>query len=286
MGTVEPVARTTRVMWWFGAASVAVSAGAALQLLAGATRTADLFAWTIAVPASAAFLGLFYLVSVVMGTLALRQPWWAPARTVLGPVVAFVVLVLVTTLLHLPIFHLFAGGAVARIAAWVWLAVYVVTPVGYAFAFWWQARAPGGDPPRTRPLPQATRAGLVGVAAVLGLLGVMALVAPAALAAVWPWPLTVLTGRMTGATLVGVALLALSSARVDDRATGRIAATGLIVAGAVACAVPVIYGWGTVRWSAPGVWVYLAVSLLVLVIAVTARRGVPAPAQLPGVATV
>lgn len=94
----EGPARRTRVMWWFGAVSVAVSAGAAVQLLVGATRTEDYFAWTIGVPASAAFIGMFYLVAVVSGLLALRQPQWAPARTVLVPVVVFVVLVLVITL--------------------------------------------------------------------------------------------------------------------------------------------------------------------------------------------
>jgi len=259
------VARTTRVMWWFGAVSVAVSGGAAVQLLVGARVTEIYFAWTIAVPASAAFIGLFYLASVVMGVLALRQPLWAPARTVLVPVVVFVTLVLVTTLLHLGTFHLTAGGTLARLAAWVWLVVYVATPLGYVFAFWWQARAGGGDPPRSAPLPAAPRAVLGVVGVVLGLLGVTAMVVPLVVAAFWPWALTPLTGRMIGATLLGLALLAASVVRTNDRVTGRIGAIGLVVGGVVAIAAPVGYGSGAVQWSAPAVWIYLAVAVVVVV---------------------
>ncbi|MDN5915207.1 MAG: hypothetical protein L0I76_08910 [Pseudonocardia sp.] len=260
-------ARTTRVMWWFGAASVAISAGAAVQLLVGAARTEDFFAWTIAVPASAGFIGLFYLASVVMGVLALRQPWWAPARTALVPVVLFVALVLAVTLLHLSAFHLFAGGPLARSAAWVWLAVYIVTPLGYVFAFRWQDRAPGGDPPRREPLPPGTRVTLAAATGLLGVLGVALLVAPRPIAALWPWALTALTGRMAGATLLGVGLLAFSVVRVDDRPTGRIAATGLGVAGGTAALVPLVYGRGAVDWTGPSVWLYTVVAVVLLVAA-------------------
>lgn len=269
---IAEVARTTRVMWWFGAVSVAVSAGAALQLLVGASVTDVFFAWTIAVPATAAFIGLFYLASVVMGTLALRQPLWAPARAALVPVVVFVTLVLVTTLLHLGTFHLYAGGPIARVAAWVWLVVYIATPLGYVFAFWWQARAGGVDPPRTAPLPVATRAVLGVVGVLLGLLGATAMVVPSAVAAIWPWALTPLTGRMVGATLLGLALLAASVVRTDDRVTGRIAARGLAVGGVVAVAAAVGYGVGAVQWSGPAVWVYLLVALVVVVAGALAGR--------------
>jgi hypothetical protein len=106
---------TTRFMWRLGLASGAVSTGAAILLIPLAERTADFFAWTIAVPASAAFIGLFYLALTVMALLSLRQQWWAPVRAALVPAVVFVALVLVTTLIHLDKFHLFSGGAAARI---------------------------------------------------------------------------------------------------------------------------------------------------------------------------
>jgi hypothetical protein len=244
-------------MWWLGAASAVVSAGAAVQLLVLTARTADLFAWTIAVPASASFLGMFYLAAAVMGVLGLRQPLWAPARTALLPVVTFV------TLVHIGSFHLFQGGILARSAAWVWLAVYVLTPPVYAVAIWHQRRAPGVEPARTAPLPGPVRWLLSLLGVVLAGAGGALLFAPQAAAPSWPWALTVLTARMTGATLFGVALLAGSVVEVNDRPTvrpaGRIAAVGLAV-----CAVLVVlgYGAGAVRWSGPSAWIYLAVCVL------------------------
>lgn len=249
-------------MWWLGAVSAAVSAGAAVQLLVLTARTADLFAWTIAVPASAGFLGMFYLASAVMGVLGLRQPLWAPARTALLPVVTFVLMVLIVTLVHIGAFHLTQGGFLARTAAWVWLTVYVLTPPVYAVAIWRQGRAPGTEPARTAPLPRPARWSLSLLGVFLAGAGGALLFAPLAAAPSWPWALTVLTARMTGATLLGVALLAGSVVEVNDRLTGRIAALGLAVCAVVALVVVLGYGAGAVRWSGPSAWIYLAVCVL------------------------
>lgn len=264
--------QTTTPMWWLGAASTAVSAGAAVQLLVLTTGTEDVFAWTISVPASAALFGMFYLAATVMGVLALRQPAWAPARTALLPIVGFVGLVLVVTLLHLPTFHLTASGFPARAAAWIWLGVYVLTPIAYAIMLRDQARAPGGDPPRSAGLPRGAWWALAVLAAVLAVAGLGLLLAPVALAPLWPWALTALTARMTGATLLGVALLAASVVRIDDRATGRIAATGLVVCAGAALAAALGYGIGAVQWSEPSAWIYLVVCLLLGAAALAARR--------------
>ena len=217
---------TTRFMWWLGAASGAVSAGATILLIPLAERTADFFAWTIAVPASAAFIGLFYLALTVMGLLGLRQPWWAPARAALVPAVVFVGLVLVTTVLHLDKFHLFSGGLPARVVAWIWLVIYVVTVPVYLLGFWRQRRAPGGDPPRTVPPPRWARLALGGLAVVLILEGLALFVSPSLGGSLWPWALTPLTARMIGVTLVSVALLAAAVVRTGARGAGGLAPTG------------------------------------------------------------
>ncbi|MGH3615582.1 MAG: hypothetical protein ACRDRK_23890 [Pseudonocardia sp.] len=269
----EPIQRYTRLMRWVGAASAAVSAGATVQLLVLPTRTADFFSWTIAVPASAAFLGMFYLASMVMGILALRQPAWAPARAAVVPVVIFAVAALIVTLLHLETFHLTTGGFLARAAAWIWLGVYVVTPPAYLFAFWRQRRMSGGDPARTTPLPRWVWWTLAPLGTTLAVAGLALLVAPPVVAPLWPWPLTALTAQMIGATLLGVALLAAAVVRVDDRPTGRIAALGLVVCAVAALVVAVGYGAGTTQWSEPSAWIYLAVCVL---LGTTAFAGVGA----------
>lgn len=257
---------TTRFMWRLGAASGAVSTGAAILLIPLAERTADFFAWTIAVPASAAFIGLFYLALTVMGLLGLRQPWWAPARAALVPAVVFVGLVLVTTLIHLDKFHLFSGGLPARVVAWIWFVIYVVTVPVYLLGFWWQRRAPGGDPPRTAAPPPWARWVLGGLAVVLTLEGLALFAAPALGASLWPWALTPLTARMIGVTLISVALLAAAVVWTDDRVTGRIAAIGLLTFGVTALAVVARYS-GRVDWTRLSAWAYLAVAIVLAAVA-------------------
>ena len=258
----------TRFMWRLGLASGAVSTGAAILLIPLAERTADLFAWTIAVPASAAFIGLFYLTLTVMALLSLRQPWWAPVRAALVPAVVFVALVLVTTLIHLDKFHLFSGGLLARAVAWIWLVIYVVTVPVYVLGFWLQRRAPGGDPPRTAAPPPWARVALGGLAVVLALEGLALFVAPPLGPSLWPWALTPLTARMIGVTLISVALLAAAVVRFDDRVTGRIPTIGLLVFGIGALAVAARYS-GQVIWSRPSALAYLAVTLALAVVALT-----------------
>jgi hypothetical protein len=246
-------------MWWLGAASTAVSAGVLVPLVVLSARTADFFAWTIAVPASAQFIGVFYLMSAVMGVLALRQPLWAPARAALVPVVVFVGIVLVVTLLHLDAFHLTTGRFTARAMAWIWLAIYVATPLGYLVAFRHQARVGGVVlPPRTAPLAEPVRWTLVALGVIMCALGAVLLVVPLAVAPAWPWALATLTGRMFGATLIGMGLLAAFVAGTNDRVTGRIAAIGLVVGGTAAAVVGLI----AAPLSAPSAWVYLVVCAL------------------------
>jgi len=265
---------TTRFMWRLGSGSTIVSTGAAILLIPLAERTADFFAWTIAVPASAAFIGLFYLALTVMGVLGLRQPWWAPARAALVPAVVFVALVLVTTLIHLDKFHLVSGGAAARTVAWIWLVIYVVTVPAYLLGFRQQRRAPGGDPPRTVPPPPWARVALGGLAVGSALEGLALFVAPPLGTSLWPWALTPLTARMIGVTLISVALLAAAVVRFDDRVTGRIPAIGLLTFGIGALAVVARYS-GQVEWTHPSAWAYLAVAvaLVVVVFAMLPRSG-------------
>lgn len=257
---------TTRFMWWLGAASLNLAAGIAILLIALPDRTADFFAWTIAVPASAAFIGLFYVALAVMAVLGLRQPWWAPARAGVVSAVVFVVLVLVTTLIHLDKFHLFSGGVPARAVAWIWLVIYVITAPVYLLGFRRQRQAPGGDPPRTAPLAPWTRVALGGLVIVLTLEGLALFVAPPLGASLWPWALTPLTARMIGVTLISVALLAAAVVRTDDRVTGRISAIGLLTFGVTALAVVARYS-GQVAWARPSAWAYLAAALALAVVA-------------------
>src|SRR5215470_10152901 len=124
---VKPLASTTR--WLLFAAAVLVFM-AGFQLFVLTENTGTYFAWTIANPPAAAFLGASYWASLSIEAIAGRQAAWANARIAVPAVLVFTVLTLVTTLLRLDKFH-FGGGFAAstQIITWTWVAIYVLVPV-------------------------------------------------------------------------------------------------------------------------------------------------------------
>ena len=87
-----------------------LTALAANQLLVVASFTDRLFAWTIAVRPTSAFLGAAYAAGFVLAIVALRRHSWREVRVALVTVTVFTVLTLIPTLVHLHIFHLTSGG--------------------------------------------------------------------------------------------------------------------------------------------------------------------------------
>ncbi len=159
------------------------------------------FAWTIRPPVTVAFLGAAYFASFFVVYIGRREPCWAHARIGWPFAAAFAWLTLLATGLHFDRFHFGATFvSVARLIAWTWLAVYIVVPLLQVALGVRQIGLRGGD-----PLPSAPMAAVPhGVAAALGLgllapgLALFAFPGPVA-TAVWPWPLTPLTGRAVAA---------------------------------------------------------------------------------------
>lgn len=227
---------------------------AGLQLFVFPARTADWFAWTIDPPMTAAFLGASYWASAVLEVSGARAGY--RARLSAWSVLAFTVVTLVVTLVHLDKFHL--GGqhpASATAVAWGWLAVYAVVPVLLVVVL---ARQGRGSAPTvaSRRLPTALRALLAVLAVLLGLVGVALLVVPDAVGAEWPWPLTVLTARAVGAWLVGLGWVAAHAALVDDADAARgVGWTG--AAFAVLQAVALARHGDDLAWSDPAAAAYV-----------------------------
>jgi hypothetical protein len=180
---------------------------AGIQLYPLAEHTDQFFAWTIAVPATAAFLGASYWGATVFALLAARERTWARARVGVPGVLVFVWLTLLLTLLHLDAFHLDKGDLSARVVAWVWLVIYVVEPPVLLWIFIVQLRVPGEDPPRSRPIPGWFRRTMAVEAALLLIFGAALYVAPGDVGKLWPWPLTDLTAMAIAAWLVALGLL-------------------------------------------------------------------------------
>ena len=208
-----------------------LTALAVVALLVGATRTDESFAWTIEPPLAAAFLGAGYASGCVLVLLTLRAGTWVQARWPLLTILVFTVVTLVATLLHLDRFHLPGDTVLATAAAWFWLAVYVVVPVGMAAVIVHGERTSTTRPEGGRRPPRWFTVSLVVQGLVLGVLGVCLFVGVDGVVKGWPWDLTPLVAQVTAAWLVSFAVAALMAVREDPRLLGP-AGAGYLVFGA------------------------------------------------------
>src|SRR2546426_4588651 len=198
----------------YGASLLVFLAG--LQLTLFSEQTATYFAWTITPPLTAAFLGAAYWAAVPVEVIAARQTIWAKARVAVPAIWLFTTLTLVATLLHFGKFHFSSAIASAQGAAWFWLAIYAGVPVVMLRIGWLQIHAPGSDPPRASPAATRMRALVLGQGAGMLAFGVGLFVLPDFVGPVWPWALTELTARATGAWLIGIGFAALHANREND----------------------------------------------------------------------
>ena len=206
------VTRELRALLWFFA-SLALAAGVLLYLLSG--NTADTFSWTIKPALTAAFLGGAYWAAFVLFAWSARQELWVRARPFVLPVTVIALLLLVATLVHLDKIHKHS------VFGWFWIVAYIVVPPLLALVLWRQRRAPAVQEPPRVPLAPALRAILVTEGLVLAGVGISLFVAPDTAGSLWPWKLTPLTARVTGAFLIGFGAAAFQAVWEND--IGRLA---------------------------------------------------------------
>ena len=257
---VRPVSRATKVLL---CVFVALTALATNQLYVLAEHTDQWFAWTIRPPLTAAFLGGGYGAGFLMVVLALRTHAWAHARVPVVTVVVFTTLTLIATLLHRDRFHFEAAGAVARFAAWFWLAVYLVVPVALTLLAVRQQRMPGDDPERRQPLPVWLAAVLAVQGGIMLVVGAVLFVSPARAGTLWPWTLTPLTARVVAAWLVAFGVASLLALFERDLERLEISAVAYTLFGLLELAALARYA-DSVRWGSAAATVYLV--LLVTVV--------------------
>ena len=182
----SPVAPAVRILLFVAAALVFL---AGVQLFVFPLRTDEYFAWTIASPMTAVFLGAAYWSAVGLEVAAARAEGWAGARIALPTVFVFTALTLVVTLIHLDLFHLGSDFALnTRLVTWFWLAIYGGVPVLMVVAYARQRRVGLATPPPSG-LPVVVRVVLVVLAVVLLGFGFSLLVAPSWADGGWPWAL-------------------------------------------------------------------------------------------------
>jgi hypothetical protein len=233
-------------------------------------ETDALFSWTVNPPMTASFLGAAYLASCALEFLSARERIWARARPAVPAVFVFTALTLAVTLLHIDKFHLGSDFSLfTQVVTWVWIAVYAIVPVVMAVLIVLQARAADPDPPRVAPLPVWLKRSLAGLGLGVGVVGIALLASPTAVAsAVWPWPLSALTGRAIGAWLVGTGISAVHSAWEDDLARLHpallsyvlLALLQLVAVALFAGSTHPITGVPVFDWSSPTAWGFVAIT--------------------------
>ena len=169
------------------------------------TQTKHLFAWPIAPPMTAMFIGASYVNGVIFfAAVLLGSKWhrvWAPHIGVF----AFATLLLIATILH---WDRFTHG---HPVFYVWVFIYVVAPILTLWALFTNLREDRHLPDeRDAVVPFALRVIWL-IPGVLFLIAALyAFVKPTWLIPLWPWKATPLTMRVMVSfySMLGVAVLA------------------------------------------------------------------------------
>jgi hypothetical protein len=243
--------------------------------------TARLFAWPIAPPLTAAFLGANYWSAFLLAFLSAREPVWGRARITYAVSIVFTSLTLLATLLHLDKFQFDNANG------WLWLIVYVVVPPWLLVLLPLQLREPGREPPRTAPLERWLIPVIALQALVVLVIGVALWLAPSSADSLWPWTLTPLTARATGAWLLALAAGLAVTLWEHDWLRVRVAVP-TFAAMPLLQLVALARFSGTLRWHGAGAWFYVAFLLSILLLGAfglrrtwLAPREPAAPAAVP-----
>lgn len=234
---VRPVTPQIRFLFWGVGCLLALLAAA--QLLLWPEETDRLFAWTIARPTTAAFIGSCFLAVSVMAALFVRVQGWADVKLAFVGTLAFVTAMTAATLVHRDLFHLDSNEPVALVSALGWLVVYLAAPVTSAVFALLQLRRPGADPPPARSMLPALRVLLLVQAATLVAAAAWLYLVPGRADDLWPWPLTPLTARAVASFLLGFGVILGGTALEDAGDRLRAPLAGGAVLATLACLTPV-----------------------------------------------
>jgi hypothetical protein len=191
----------------------------AAQLLAFyPDRTDTLWAWTIQPPLTAMLLGSVYTAGAYFFARVLFGAPWERVAAGLPPIIAFVWMAAIATLIHLDRFHEDSLPFAA------WAALYVVTPIGVPLLYLHNRRPIGGP-----PLPRAMRLGIGAVGAAIVSASFVVYVVPDVAIDAWPYPLTPLTARITAAVFVVYGGVWLSVALYNSTRAARIPLEALTI---------------------------------------------------------
>lgn len=151
------------------------------------------FAWDVQPTITPLVMGAGYIAGAYFFVRVAREMRWHRIQVGFLPVTAFTLFMAIGTFLHLDRFE------PAHVAFWIWVGLYVVTPILVPLT-WWRNRAtdPQTPEPGEPPLPGFVRPVLLGVGAVQSIVALALLLMPSTMIEQWPWHLTPLTAQTLG----------------------------------------------------------------------------------------
>ncbi len=160
------------------------------------TDTHRWFAWTIKPTMTPMVLGSAYIGGAYFFVRVFVARRWNTVKAGFVPVTMFASCLGVATIIHWDKFNH------RHVAFWIWAALYFTTPFLVLATFIRNQRVESDPSPDELRLPPTARAvfALTGLAAVL--LGAYLYIVPNRAIDIWPWALTPLTARVTGAILM------------------------------------------------------------------------------------
>src|SRR3954469_12533187 len=151
------------------------------------------FAWDVQPTLTPLVMGAGYVAGAYFFVRVARERRWHRVQVGFLPVTAFTLFMAIGTFNHLDRF------LTAHVAFWIWVGLYVTTPVLVPLA-WWRNRAtdPRTPEPGELPLPPHVRTLLLAGGGVQSVVALVLLLSPSTMIEHWPWLLTPLTAQTLG----------------------------------------------------------------------------------------
>jgi hypothetical protein len=162
-----------------------------LYFFPGSTK--DYFAWEIHPDMTPMIMGAGYIAGAYFFTRVVMEQRFHRIQVGFLPVTAFTVFMAIASFSHLDRF------LQDHVAFWIWMGLYVTTPILVPLAWLVNRRTDPGTPePGESRVPSPVRGALLGAGAVQTLVALFLLLSPSTMIDIWPWTLTPLTAQTLG----------------------------------------------------------------------------------------
>jgi hypothetical protein len=155
--------------------------------------TKDYFAWEIHPDMTPMIMGAGYIAGAYFFARVVMEKRFHRIHVGFLPVTSFTIFMAIASFAHLDRF------ITENVAFWIWMGLYVTTPILVPLAWWINRRTDPGTPePGEERLPQTVRNVLLAAGAFQAGVALFLLLFPQTMIDIWPWMLTPLTAQTLG----------------------------------------------------------------------------------------